>query len=282
MEYYRITNNTVPSLEHNECRVLSVDIALLASKKHDNDASAIFIHSGIPTANNYYMDNLIYADSYEGLLAEELGLIIMRMYYQYKCNYIALDASGVGQPILDYLMSDRYDPVYGETYGALNVVNRPELQDRCKVKDAPKVIYAIKANAQENHDMCLSLRAGFQNGYINLLVNENDIGVEDKITKVKGYTKLSEAERSKLIMPYIHTTLLIDELINLEHDANGRYIKVKERPGMRKDRYSSVMYGYNVLQEIGRKKLKPKSTSDDIVDRLAKAMRKSSLVKRGY
>ena len=277
LEYYKETNNNVPTPTNGECRVLSVDVALLASKKHDNDASAIFIHSGIPTANNNYVDNLVYADSYEGLLAEELGLTIMRMYYQYKCQYIALDASGVGQPILDFLMSDRYDPVYGETYSALNVINRPELQERCKVKDAPKVIYAIKANAQENHDMCLSLRAGFQNGYVNLLVNENDMGIEEKITKVKGYTKLSETEKAKLVMPYIHTTLLIDELINLEHDANGRYLKVKERPGMRKDRYSSLMYGYNVLQEIGRKKLKPKSTSEDIVSRLAKSMRKSSL-----
>lgn len=277
LEYYKATNTAVSSLEHNECRVLSVDIALLASKKHDNDASAIYIHSGIPTANNTYVDNIIYADSYEGLLAEELGLIIMRMYYQYKCTYIALDATGVGQPILDYLMSDRYDPVFGETYGALNVANRPELQERCKTKDAPKVIYAIKANAQDNHDMCLSLRAGFQNGYINLLVNENDIGVEDKINKVKGYTKLSETEKAKLIMPYIHTTLLIDELINLEHDANGRYIKVRERSGMRKDRFSSVMYGYAVLQEIGRKKLKPKNTTEDIVSRLAQSMRFSSV-----
>ena len=277
LDYYRVTNNNVPTPVNNECRVLSVDIALLASKKHDNDASAVFIHSGIPTANNNYVDNLVYADSFEGLLAEELGLIIMRYYYQYKCHYIALDATGVGQPILDYLMSDRYDSLFGVTYPALNVANRPELQDRCKSKEAPKVIYAIKAGAQDNHDMCLSLRAGFQNGYVNLLINENDIGVEEKITKVKGYTKLSETEKAKLIMPYVHTTLLIDELINLEHDVNGRYIKVKERPGMRKDRYSSVMYGYSVLQEIGRKKLKPKSATEDIVFRLAKNMRKSSI-----
>ena len=280
LDYYRVTNTTTPSPVNGECRVLSVDIALLASKKHDNDASAIFIHSGIPTANNNYVDNIIYANSYEGLLAEELGLTIMRMYYQYKCQYIALDASGVGQPILDFLMSDRYDPVFGETYSALNVANRPELQDRCKSKDAPKVIYAIKANAQDNHDMCLSLRAGFQNGYINLLINENDMGVEDKITKVKGYTKLSEMEKAKLVMPYVHTTLLIDELINLEHDAAGKYIKVKERPGMRKDRYSSVMYGYYVLQELGRKRLKPKTTTEDLAEKLAKAMRPSSITGR--
>lgn len=162
----------------------------------------------------------------------------------------------IGQAVLDFIMSDRYDPLYGETYGALNVVNAPELQDRCKVKNAPRVIYSIKANSKTNNDMCLTLRAGFMNGYINLLINDNN--ADDILSKIKGYSKLSDIQKAKLKMPYIQTTFLIDELINLSHDTSGGLIKVKERPGMRKDRYSSLEYGYYVVQELG-KKLKPKT-----------------------
>ena len=98
--------------------------------------------------------------------------------------------------------SDRYDPVYNETYGALNVMNNPDLEDRCKVKNAPKVIYAIKANAKSNNDMCLALRAGFQNGNINLLCTDSNI--DDVLQKhIKGYGKLTDMQKARLKLPYI-------------------------------------------------------------------------------
>ena len=257
LEYYRDNNIKIPEKQKGELRILSVDIALLASKRHDNDASALLIHSAIPTSSHNYIDNIVFIDTQEGLVTEELGLLVMRYYYQYNCDYIALDANGIGQSILDYLMSDRFDAVYGQPYGALDVVNSPELSERCKVKGAPKVIYAIKATAKLNNDMCLALRAGFQNGYINLLASDNNI--EDKLSKIRGYSKLSDLQKAKLKLPYVQTTFLIDELINLSHDTSNGLVKVKERAGMRKDRYSSLQYGWYVIQELS-KKLKPHKT----------------------
>jgi hypothetical protein len=236
-----------------------VDIALLASKRHDNDASALLIHSAIPTSSHNYIDNIVFIDTQEGLVTEELGLLIMRYFYQYNCDYIAIDANGVGQSILDYLMADRFDPAYGQAYSALDVVNSPELSERCKVKGAPKVIYAIKATAKSNNDMCIALRAGFQNGYINLLLSDNNI--EEKLSKIRGYSKLSDMQKAKLKLPYVQTTFLIDELINLSHDTSNGMIKVKERAGMRKDRYSSLQYGWYVIQELS-KKLKPQKKQE--------------------
>ena len=266
LDYYRENNLKIPEKQKGELRILSVDIALLASKRHDNDASALFIHSCIPTSSHNYIDNIVFIDTQEGLVTEELGLLVMRYYYQYNCDYIAIDANGVGQSILDYLMADRFDPVYGQAYGALDCIDAPELSERCKVKGAPKVIYAIKANARSNNDMCISLRAGFQNGYINLLASDNNI--EEKLSKIRGYSKLSDMQKAKLKLPYIQTTFLIDELINLSHDTSNGVIKVKERAGMRKDRYSSLQYGWYVVQELS-KKLKPKrQQSDNLVSQL--------------
>lgn len=266
LDYYRYTRSKIPEKKTDEIRVLSLDIALLASKKHNNDASAFILHSGIPTSSNEYIDNIVNIDTCEGLTTEELGLDTLRRFYQYDCDYLVIDSTGIGQSILDYVMgADRFDPVYGETYGALNVMNKPELEDRCKVKNAPKVIYAIKANARENNDMTLALRAGFQNGYINLLIS--DTNIEEKLSKIRGYGKLSEVQQVNMRMPYIQTTLLINELINLSHDTSGGLIKVKERSGMRKDRYSSLQYGYALLQELS-KGLKPKTNTNDLLSKL--------------
>lgn len=262
LEVYRNTSIKMLEKQPEEIRVLSVDVALLASKKHDNDASALLLHSAIPTSSHNYMDNIVGINTHEGLVTEELGLTVMRSYYKYECDYIVLDSAGIGQAVLDYLMADRYDPIYGEVYPALNCCNNDDLAERCKVKNAPKVIYAIKASSKLNSDMILTLRAGFQNGYINLPIS--DINIEDKLSKIRGYGKFSENIQMLMMLPYAQTSLLINELINLDHDMNNGLVKVKERSGMRKDRYSSLLYGYYIIQNELSKDLRPEN--DSVVD----------------
>lgn len=266
LEYYRDNNLHVPEKQEGELRILSVDVALLASRKHDNDASALMIHSAMPTVSHNYLDNIVMIDTKEGLITDELGLLILRWFYQYDCDFIAIDSNGVGLGTLDYIMSDRYDPVYGVQYGGLDCINSPEMSERCKVKGAPKVIYSIKANAKFNNDACLNFRAGIQNGYVNLLINEDES--ESELKKLRGYSKQTDTMKDILKLPYVQTSMLISELINLTHDISNGLVKVKERSGMRKDRYSSAIYGYYVIQEQS-KNLRPKADfSKELLNRL--------------
>ena len=94
LDYYRVNRAKIPEKKTDEVRVLSLDIALLASKKHNNDASAFILHSGIPTSSNEYIDNIVNIDTCEGLTTEELGLETMRRFYQYDCDYLAIDSTG--------------------------------------------------------------------------------------------------------------------------------------------------------------------------------------------
>ena len=260
LEFYRDNNLRVPEKQPGELRVLSVDVALLASRRHNNDASAIMIHSALPTPSHNYLDNIVYIDTQEGLITDELGLLIMRYFYHYDCDYIALDSAGVGLGVLDYIMCDRYDPLYGQQYGGFDCINSPEMSERCRVKGAPKVIYSIKASAKFNNDACLAFRSAIQNGYVNLLINDQDC--EEELAKIRGYGKQTDLMKDRLKLPYVQTSLLVNELINLTHDVSSGLVKVKERSGMRKDRYSSAIYGYYVIQEQG-KNLKPKPTYGD-------------------
>ena len=54
-------------------------------------------------------------------------------------------------------------------------------------------------------------------------------------------------------MPYINTTLLIDEITKLQHEESGGKVKLFERTGMRKDRYSSLAYNYYVATQLETK-----------------------------
>ncbi len=269
LEYYMETGISIPKKQINEQRILSLDVALLASKRHDNDA-AVFIMNQCIVSDTNTIANFSFMDSKEGLLTEELGLLTMRYFYQYDCDYLGLDATGVGQGILDYCMGgDRYDPLYGTIYKALTVIDNEDLASRCKIKDAKKCIYAIKASAKSNNDMCLSLRAAFQNGYINLLMSENDM--EDRWTKnIKNYNKLSDNLKTQLRVPYYLTSSLIDEFINLDHEIVNNLIKVKEKPGMRKDKYSSALYNWAICDQIRLKQKKKRSSSTADITKLFK------------
>ena len=238
----------IPPLAPNEERVLSVDVALLASTKRDNDAAAIFINSALPNAQNKYVGNIIYTENHEGLHSNDLSLIIRRLFEQFHCTQLVLDTRGIGISIYDNLCRDMYDTEYGVTYRALSCCNDSVMAARCLDKEAPKVIWAINATAQLNNDMVLALREGFKQGRINLLVSEFD--AEEILKDYRGYGTLSTEEKVALQLPYIHTTLLINELINLQSETKGINIKVKEKSGMRKDRFSSLEYNWWVCTQL--------------------------------
>lgn len=248
LSIYRNHNIKIPELATNEKRILSVDVALLASKKHNNDAACLIINSAIPTDTNEYLSNIVYVETHEGLTTDELGIIVMRLFYQYNCTHLALDTNGQGIGVYDFIIKDQYDAEYGITYDALTCMNDQNMADRCKVKNAKKVIWSIKANADFNTKAALALRAGFQNGKINLLVTEFD--AEELIKKIRGYSKMSGVEQAYLKVPYVQTSFMVNELINLDHEVKGTNIKIKERPGMRKDRFSALEYNYMLCQEL--------------------------------
>lgn len=235
----------------NEIRILSADIALMSSKRHDNDASAIFVNQMLPTKSGRYTSNIVYGDTFEGLHTEDQALIIRKMYDEFQCDYIVLDCNGLGLGVYDALVRDIVDPDSGEIYPALSCCNNKEMADRCTVKGADKVIWAIKGNPTLNSECAVLLREGFRSGKIRLLVTEYD--AENILSELKGYNTLSQSDKVKLQLPYIHTTLLVDELVKLQHEESGGRVRVFERSGMRKDRYSSLGYNYYVATQVESK-----------------------------
>ena len=257
-----INKTKIPDLVTNERRILSVDVALMSSKKNNNDASAIIINSAIPKNNSSYTANIIYLENREGLTTDELALVVRRLFSQYKCTDLVVDTNGVGLGVFDALVQDIIDPETGELYPALSCCNNKEMAERCKVDNAPKVIWAIKASASFNTEICTLLRSGFQQGKINLLVSEFE-AEEVLKDKIKGFSKLLSFEQMQYKLPFIQTTLLVYELISLEHEIRGTNIKITEKAGMRKDRYSSLAYNHWVQCELERESLRKKKTGFD-------------------
>ena len=85
--------------------------------------------------------------------------------------------------------------------------------------------------------------------------DEND--ADDIVPKIKGFNKLSQTDKHMAKLPYIQTSLLINEIVNLDYTQNGTMVKVIERSGNRKDRYSSLAYSYKIANDLAVQERKP-------------------------
>lgn len=99
-EFYDKRGVSVPELAFGERRIMSVDVALMASRKHKNDAAALEINVAIPNGSGNYVSNFVYIETFEGLTTDELGLTIMKYFYHYKCTDLVLDTNGKKLPII--------------------------------------------------------------------------------------------------------------------------------------------------------------------------------------
>ena len=250
--------------QNGEIRILSADIALMSSRRNNNDATAVFLNQLLPTKAGRYTSNITYADSYEGLRTEDQALVIRKLFDEFMCDYLVLDTTGLGLGVYDALSRDIVDPDTGEVYPAISCCNNSEMAARCTVLGAEKVIWAVKANAQFNSDCAFLLREAFKSGRVRLLSTEYES--EEYLSEIKGYSSLSPSERTEVQMPYIHTTLLIDELTKLQYEESAGKVRIFEKSGMRKDRYSSLSYNYYVAIQLENKLTKRNNSGSSLND----------------
>jgi hypothetical protein len=77
----------------NEIRVIGVDVALMASKRFDNDNTSIVLMRLLPDGEEY-IRQVVYLESCSGENTEELAVKIKRLFYDFECDYCVLDAGG--------------------------------------------------------------------------------------------------------------------------------------------------------------------------------------------
>lgn len=87
----------IPQKLHNEVRILSADIALMQSsgKSGNNDATSCFLNQQLMSDNGgRSIKNIVYTQNFEGLRAEEQALAIRRLFAEFDCDWLVIDARG--------------------------------------------------------------------------------------------------------------------------------------------------------------------------------------------
>ena len=281
-KYYEVLRNKDFKYQHkeeDEIRIISCDISSMDSTKGNNDNSVFTIAKLIPSRNKLNYDiHVMYIYTMEGGRSDTQALQIRRLYEQYECDYIVIDTQSFGLSIFDELSKNIYDKEYDVEYEALSCYNDEEIAKRCFVSDAPKVVWSIKANAQLNSDMHIYVKDVLSRGKLRLPVSEQE--GKEYLGKLKGFKDLPVETQVEFEMPYIQTTLLINEMINLEKvDTGNNLIKLKEPSTKRKDRYSSLGYLVYVTKQL-ELKLKPKRENKIDLSRLGAMARKANIYRK--
>jgi hypothetical protein len=150
--------------------------------------------------------------------------------------------SGLGVfDLLGTTLFDRETDVEYPTWTCMNDEDGSKgMKERTRDPNALPVIYAVKANSEFNHKIAMSLKTCFERKSIRLLVSESE--AKDYLIKNKGYLKAEAEVQNEMLMPYLQTSLMVNEIINLEAELRNGFIKLTEVGKARKDRYSSLAY----------------------------------------
>lgn len=249
----------LPKKEKGEIRIISADIATMSGNQ--NDASAFFVARMIPI-NKGYERQIIYSESIEGGHTGVQAMRIRQLFYDFDCDYIVLDTQNAGIGVYDQLTETQFDTERGAEYEPLSCINDDRLSERCVYSNAPKVVYSIRATPQMNSEIAVSFKDTLKRNKIKLLISENE--ADEILRKIKGYDKLPEDVKLQFRMPYIQTSLLVNEMMNLEGEiTDSGLVKLREQGSGRKDRYSSLSYLNIIASELERK-LKKKVEPIDV------------------
>lgn len=264
MDYQELKGKRKEKLKDGEIRILTVDVALMGGNKNDN--TIIQCLRLLPNGGNY-LRKVSYIESVNGKHTDDQAVRIKQLFEDLQCSYVALDTHGNGLSIFDALVKVLYDEERDVEYEAWTCFNDdPTMSSRAKGKNPLPVVFSIKADRRLNHEIASSLRVGLQNGTIELPIN--DMEAKEMLKEKKYYQNASIDKKVELLKPFVETTALVNELVNLDHEIIGGYIVVKEKSGKRKDRYSSLAYGNLLAKLLEEKNLTTSEWEDDFDDEL--------------
>jgi len=253
METYNFKKNPYAiKKSEGEIRLISCDVAQKAGKS--NDLSATGCLRLMPTRRGYTID-LAYMETFSGVDSISQSARIKQLYYAFDADILVLDVGtgGGGLPMYDQLGQITTDSESGVEWPAWTIVpditisneNYEELSKRTLGVGAVPNIYPISASAKLNSIMAVQMRDKLQKRMFGFLVDE--MSAEDYLIKSsyqKEYLDQNDpTAKSWFLAPYVQTSLLINECINLSMTVSIGNIKLTEVPGSRKDRFSSLLYG---------------------------------------
>lgn len=239
--------------------ILGVDVA-----RRKNCDSVVTVVKVMPQPQGPALKSLVNIFVLNDAHFEDQTKEIKRLYYKYKARRVVIDGNGLGVGLLDYMVKAQIDPDTGDYFPPFGVYNDKDGEyKQYRTKDTEDdAIYIVKANPAINSVAYTYVQSTLNSGKIKFLVDEQT--AKTKLMGTKVGQNMTPDQRAKYLRPYVLTTALREELLNLREESDGANLKLKPvKTNMGKDKVSSLTYAlYYVREEEENKKKKQFKASD--------------------
>lgn len=145
---------------------------------------------------------------------------------------------------------------FGEIYEPYGFINDEEFI-KVQPKDAPRILYGIKANGPLNSKIHGNAYTRLNSGLVRFLIKEQE--AKSALLATKQGQKMSVYQRVKRLMPHEMTTKLFEEMANLRLKRTGVSLDItleQINPRYPKDKYSAFAYGLWRIKELEEEQAK--------------------------
>lgn len=192
---------------------------------------------------------------------------IKHLYYKYRPRRISIDANGLGIGLVDYLIKaqNTQDGEYLPAFGVYNIDDYPEYRKYITPETEKDVLYLIKANAPLNTQAYSYAQTQLYSGKIRFLIDES--AAKTKLLGTKMGQAMNVDERNQYLRPFILTSILKEQIMNLVQENQGINIILKQsNRSIKKDKFSAFLYGlYYIRYEQERSKRRRKRNIGDFL-----------------
>lgn len=220
-----------------------------------------------PQVQGSSLKSLVNLYSFDEEHFEQQAINIKKLYYKYKARICAIDANGLGIGLIDYMVKSQIEPETGETLPPFGVENDEEgFYKKYRTDDMERdAMFLIKANAPLNTEAHSYVQTQMTSGRIKFLIDERT--AKDKLMTTKVGQNMTPDQRNQYLMPFVMTTILKDQMLNLVEENEGVNIILKQNSrGIRKDKFSAFEYAlYYVKKEEERKKKRSSRSIKDFM-----------------
>ncbi len=258
--------------KQGEIRLLFADIARKVSKTGENDATSVGVMTlteGFDTRMKvpFLMREITYLETFTGQNTAVQALRFRELFEWFDCDWFVIDAQNIGASIIDLMALPITNPTTGEEYPPINCINHDTLKlGEVMYPNAPKQIYGVMGTPALNSLIGYAMRDTIKTRRLRLLTDESEARRE--LAVIKEYDDLSPETRGKLLAPYVQVSALVNEMIELEFkiSADTNLLRLSEKSGNRKDRYSSVSYANYYANILEKELFKKQDIFEEVED----------------
>lgn len=214
-----------------------------------------------PSQTGVPVKNIVNLYSYEEEHFAAQAIKIKRIFKQFNCNIAVVDANGLGVGLVDELVRDTEDPDTGEFLPNLGVYNddpdKPVYKRFENENTIHNALYLMKANVAINTELYAYAQAQMRSGKVRFLIDENI--AKNKLMSQAQSKRMSRNKRSEYLQPFVMTSILRDQMLNLVQENEGANIILKQQTRtIKKDKFSAFIYAlwWSKIQEESKKKKK--------------------------